>query len=48
VPDNRKAEVVTKAEALVEEFLKPHFIKPPPKNWIGADRLRELADVLSP
>src|SRR5215470_4885019 len=33
VPDNLKAEVQTKAEALVEEFLKPQFIKPPPKNW---------------
>ena len=33
VPDDLKAEVQTKAEALVEEFLKPQFIKPPPKNW---------------
>jgi hypothetical protein len=33
VPDNLKAEVEAKAEALVDEFLKPQFIKPPPKNW---------------
>jgi hypothetical protein len=32
VPDNLKAEVEKKAEALVAEFLKPQFIKPPPKN----------------
>jgi hypothetical protein len=32
VPDDLKAEVETKAEALVEEFLKPQFIKPPPKD----------------
>jgi hypothetical protein len=30
--DNLKAEVERKAEALVEEFLKPQFIKPPPNN----------------
>src|SRR5215469_884801 len=33
VPDDLKAEVETIGEALVEEFLKPQFIKPPPKNW---------------
>ena len=33
VPDDLKAEVERKAGALVEEFLKPQFIKPPPKNW---------------
>jgi hypothetical protein len=33
VPDDLKAEVERKAGALVEEFLKPEFIKPPPKNW---------------
>lgn len=33
VPDDLKAEVQGKADALVEEFLKPNFIKPPPKNW---------------
>src|SRR5262245_3050718 len=33
VPDDLKAEVERKAEALVEEFLKPQFIKPPPKDW---------------
>jgi hypothetical protein len=33
VPDGLKAEVEQKAEALVGEFLKPEFIKPPPKNW---------------
>jgi hypothetical protein len=32
VPDNLKAEVEKKAEALVEEFLKPQFIKLPPNN----------------
>jgi hypothetical protein len=33
VPDELKAGVKTKAEALLEKFLKPQFIKPPPKNW---------------
>lgn len=33
VPDDLTASVKAKAEALVEEFLKPEFIKPPPKNW---------------
>jgi hypothetical protein len=33
VPDDLKAEVQEKATVLVEKFLKPHFIKPPPKNW---------------
>jgi hypothetical protein len=33
VPEDLKAEVKDKATALVEEFLKPQFIKPPPKNW---------------
>jgi hypothetical protein len=28
VPDDLKAEVKTKAEALVEEFWKPEFLKP--------------------
>jgi hypothetical protein len=32
VPDDLKAEGQRKAEALVEEFLRPQFIKPPPKN----------------
>jgi hypothetical protein len=30
VPDQIKAEVQTKADQLVEAFLKPNFIKPPP------------------
>jgi hypothetical protein len=33
VPDDLQAEVERKAGALVEEFLKPQFLKPPPKNW---------------
>jgi hypothetical protein len=33
VSDDLKAEVRAKAEALIEEFLKPEFIKSPPKNW---------------
>jgi hypothetical protein len=33
LPDHLKAEVQDMATALVEEFLKPEFIKPPPKNW---------------
>jgi hypothetical protein len=32
-PDDLKAEVLSKANELIEEFLKPQFIKPPPKNW---------------
>jgi hypothetical protein len=31
VPDNLKAEVLSNADELVEEFLKPNFIKKPPK-----------------
>jgi hypothetical protein len=31
VPDDLKAEVSTSADELVEEFLKPNFIKKPPK-----------------
>jgi hypothetical protein len=33
VPKEFKAEVQDKATVLVEEFLKPQFIKPPPKKW---------------
>jgi hypothetical protein len=33
VPADLKAEVGRKAEAVVQEFLKPQFIKPPPKDW---------------
>jgi hypothetical protein len=33
VPDDLMPEVGRKAGAYVEEFLKPQFIKPPPKNW---------------
>jgi hypothetical protein len=43
VPDNLKAEVEKKAEALVAEFLKPQFIKPPPKNW----RFNYIIDIHS-
>ena len=43
VPDDLKAEVERKAEVLVEEFLKPQFIKPPPKNW----RWNYLIDIHS-
>jgi hypothetical protein len=32
VPDDLKAEAVTKAGELVERFLKPQFLKPPPKD----------------
>jgi hypothetical protein len=31
VPDDLKAEVQSKADELIEEFLKPNFIKKPPK-----------------
>ena len=43
VPDDLKAEAEQKAGALVEEFLKPQFIKPPPKNW----RWNYLIDIHS-
>ena len=33
VPDDLKAEVLQKADELVQDFLKPKFVKPPPKNW---------------
>jgi hypothetical protein len=33
VPEDFKTEVQDKATVLVEEFLKPQFIQPPPKNW---------------
>ncbi len=33
VPDDLKAEVLSEADILIEEFLKPNFIKKPPKNW---------------
>jgi hypothetical protein len=33
VSDDLKAEVLSKANELVEEFLKPNFIKKPPKKW---------------
>jgi hypothetical protein len=33
VPDDLKAEVKAKANELIESFLKPGFIKKPPKNW---------------
>ena len=42
VPDDLKAEVERKAGALVEEFLKPQFIKPPPKDW----RWNYIIDIL--
>lgn len=32
VPDNVKAEIETKANELVESFLKPEYIKPPPED----------------
>jgi hypothetical protein len=32
VPENIKAEVETKAKELVESFLKPEYIKPPPED----------------
>jgi hypothetical protein len=32
VPEDLKAEVQAKADELVERVLKPHYIKPPPKN----------------
>lgn len=32
VPENIKAEVETKANELVETFLKPEYIKPPPED----------------
>ena len=35
VPDDLKAEVQDRANQLVEEFLKPNFIKKPPKNTSG-------------
>ena len=31
VPDDLKADVLSKADELVEKFLKPNFIKKPPK-----------------
>jgi hypothetical protein len=33
VPDDLKAEVLSKANKLVEEFLKPNFVKKHPKKW---------------
>jgi hypothetical protein len=33
VPDDLKAEVQAKANELIEDFLKPDFIKKPPKNY---------------
>jgi hypothetical protein len=33
VPDLIKAEVEAKANELIEGYLKPEYIKPPPKNW---------------
>jgi hypothetical protein len=32
VPDNIKAEIETKANELIESFLKPEYIKPPPED----------------
>jgi hypothetical protein len=32
VPDNVKAEIETKANELVDSFLKPEYIKPPPED----------------
>src|SRR5262245_19721306 len=32
-PDDIKAEVQEKADELIKEFLKPDFIKKPPKHW---------------
>jgi hypothetical protein len=32
VPDHEKAEVQKKADQLIESFLKPNFIKPPPED----------------
>jgi hypothetical protein len=42
VPDDLNAEVERKAEVLVEESLKPQFIKPPPKDW----RWNYIIDIL--
>ena len=42
VPDDLQAEVGRKAEAVVQEFLKPQFIKPPPKDW----RWNYIIDIL--
>jgi len=33
VPDDLKAEVQAKADEFIEEFLKPNFVKKPPKNY---------------
>jgi hypothetical protein len=32
VPENIQTEVETKASELIESFLKPHYIKPPPED----------------
>jgi hypothetical protein len=37
VPDNSKAEAETTAEALVGEFLRPQFLKPPPRSRSGCE-----------
>jgi hypothetical protein len=41
VPDALKAEVLTKAQVLVEEFLKPNFVEPIPKN----PKWNHIADI---
>jgi hypothetical protein len=33
VPDDLQAEVLSKANELIEDFLKPNFVKKPPKKW---------------
>ncbi len=41
VPENIKIEVETRASVLVELFLKPNYIKPPPKD----DRFSYIVDI---
>jgi hypothetical protein len=41
VPENIKAEVETKAKELVESFLKPEYIKPPPEDM----RVNYVVDI---
>ena len=33
VPDDLKAKVLSEADEFVEDFLKPNFVKKPPKKW---------------
>ena len=41
VPEAVKLQVATKANELVESFLKPAFVKPPRKNW----RFNYIVDI---